>query len=65
MTTSVRTILQVVSWVACGATVIPAILFLSGSMELDQMKHVIMGATVVWFLSASVWMGREKKNHDE
>ena len=59
MTRPVKTVLQIVSWAACAATVVPAFLFLAGSMQLDTVKQMMMITTVIWFLTASFWMGKE------
>lgn len=53
-----RVILQIVSWAAILATIIPSILFLAGRMTLDQSKWWLLAATVVWFATAPLWMGR-------
>ncbi|HOP97056.1 MAG TPA: hypothetical protein PLK78_06405 [Verrucomicrobiota bacterium] len=52
---------QVVSWVSLGAVIIPAVLYLSGTVGLAQVKHVMIAATVLWFAAVPLWMGRRKK----
>jgi hypothetical protein len=54
-----RTILQIISWLSLVALVGPSVLYLTGSMELDRVKIYMMGATVVWFVSASLWMWKD------
>ena len=51
-----RKIAQWVSWLSLVALVAPSIIFLAGKMELDRMKTVMLVATIVWFISASLWM---------
>jgi hypothetical protein len=55
----IRVILQAVSWAAFVSTVVPACLYLNGTMGLDTMKHATMAATVVWFAATPFWMGRK------
>lgn len=50
---------QIVSWVALAAVLIPGLLFLSGSSSLDNVKGVMMAATVVWFIATPLWMERK------
>ncbi|MDF1571429.1 MAG: hypothetical protein P1P82_07430 [Bacteroidales bacterium] len=40
---------------------IPAILHFSGSMELDQIKNLMLVGTVVWFIGAIPWLGKKTK----
>lgn len=54
-----RTILQLVSWLALGATILPSILFLSNRLDLEQTKWIMLAATVVWFLATPLWMGHD------
>jgi hypothetical protein len=50
------TVARIVSWLALGATIGPAVLFYVDMMALDQMKLWMLVATVAWFASAPVWM---------
>jgi hypothetical protein len=53
-----RIVLQIVSCAALVATIVPSILFLVGRLTLDQSKWTLLLATVVWFATAPLWMGR-------
>ncbi len=53
-----RKILQVLSAVALLATILPALLFLSGKMDLTQVKTIMLVATAGWFVVTPTWMGR-------
>jgi len=55
-----RTIAQIISWLSLVALTIPSILYLTGSMELDAVKKIMLLASLVWFLSATPWMWKEK-----
>jgi hypothetical protein len=53
--------LQLVSWTALIATIVPAALFLAGrAMTLDQAKLIMLLATIAWFAVTPFWMGRPK-----
>ena len=55
-----RTIAQIISWLSLVALTVPSILYLTGSMELDTVKKIMLLASAVWFLSATPWMWKEK-----
>ncbi len=55
-----RTIAQIISWLSLVALTVPSILYLTGSMELDAVKKIMLVASLVWFLSATPWMWKEK-----
>ncbi len=38
----------------------PSVLFLTGRMELETVKTVMLVATVLWFVSAALWMWHEE-----
>lgn len=54
----IRLIAQVISCLALLWTVIPAVIFYAGGMGLDAMKWNMLAATVVWFVTSPLWMGR-------
>ncbi len=43
----------------------PPILFLAGSMALDRVKPIMLAATVIWFIAATLWMWENKKVQDD
>jgi hypothetical protein len=55
-----RTIAQIISWLSLVALTLPSILYLTGSMDLDAVKKIMLVASLVWFLSATPWMWKEK-----
>jgi apolipoprotein N-acyltransferase len=55
-----RTILQIISWTACAATLLAPLLFLTGQMTLDQVKLSLLVTTILWFAVTSLWMGRKQ-----
>ena len=50
------TILVIVSLLSLVALMLPSILFLAGRMELDTVKCIMMGATIVWFATGTPWL---------
>jgi hypothetical protein len=56
-----RILLQVISWAALTATIVPPMLFLSGRLSLTDMKLLMLWATVIWFAVTPLWMDREKQ----
>ena len=49
-------IAKIISWLSLIALIVPSIMFLAGRMELDQVKKLMLIATVVWFVTATMWM---------
>jgi len=60
-----KTICQLLSWVSLGLLIMLGILFLAGSISLDQVKWLAIVVTIVWFVSASLWMWRDKGAENE
>jgi hypothetical protein len=48
---------QLLSWVALAGIVVPGILFINGSVDLDRVKYVMLISTLVWFVATPLWMG--------
>ena len=56
---AMRRILQTISWLSLAAVVLPALLFLYGSVELTAVKSTLLVATIAWFIATPMWMGKE------
>ena len=57
----IKQITQLVSWLCLIVLVVPSVLFLTDKLpSLDQVKLVMLITTVVWFVSAPLWMWKEK-----
>lgn len=52
---------QIVSWLSLILLTAGPVLFYSGAVSLDTNKLMMNTATCIWFVSASLWMGRKKK----
>lgn len=47
-----RRLLRIISWLALAGTLLPAIAYFRGTLDLDAVKRWMLIATVVWFASA-------------
>ena len=57
----INNIAQIVSWLSLVILIMPSVLFLMGTFSsLDQVKLIMLVATVVWFVSTPLWMWKEK-----
>lgn len=54
-------VVKLISWISLVAVIAPSVLFLAGRMELDQVKLIMLIATVIWFVTAAMWMWRKKE----
>ena len=60
-----KTIAQYIALLSLVLLIAPSVLFLAGQMELQKVKFIMLIATVVWFVSATVWMWEHKTANDE
>jgi hypothetical protein len=51
---------QIASWLALAGTIVPALCFFAGRLDLNQVKAWMLAATVVWFVATPLWMERTK-----
>ncbi len=54
-----RPIAKIISWIALAATIAPALLYLSGNMDIAPVKTWMLVATVAWFVTVPLWMDRK------
>ncbi len=47
---------QIASVAALAGTILPAVLFLTGRLDLAAVKAWMLAATVVWFVATPLWM---------
>ena len=58
--------LQIISLLALIMTVVPSVLFLTGTVELEQVKLLMLISMIVWFAVTPFWMNqKEKERSDE
>lgn len=60
-----RLILRIVSLLSLVALILPSILFLAGRIELPTVKLWMLVATIVWFVTATPIMWKEKEQPAE
>lgn len=53
-----RRIIQIVSWLSLVGTIVPSLLYLAGTVDLEQSKRLLLAATIGWFVTAPLWIGR-------
>ena len=51
-----KRVAQIISYVALAATLLPAVLFFADRLELATGKLWMLGAALVWFVAAPLWM---------
>jgi hypothetical protein len=47
---------KILGLLALAATIVPPLLFMFKLLPLDAVKWIMLGATVVWFATAPLWM---------
>ena len=56
-----KIIAQIISWICLVVLIAPSVLYLAGKMtDLNQVKRLMLLATIVWFITAPVWMLSQK-----
>lgn len=56
-----KTLAQLLSWIALVGTIAPSFVYLGGGMTLDALKTWMLVSTVLWFVTVPLWMGRAEK----
>ncbi len=54
-----KPITKILSFIGLGLTVIPSFLVFSGSLTLDQHKTYMLIGTILWFVTAPMWMNKK------
>jgi len=53
-----KTLTQIISWIALAATIFVPMIYLGGRMELQTMITCLNAAAIVWFIATPIWMKR-------
>jgi len=56
-----RRLCQLVSWLSLAAVVGPGGAYLLGTVDLEQVKEIMLIGTVVWFIATPMWMGLKRE----
>lgn len=57
-----KKLLPIVSIIGLAFVVVPACLYLGGLTDKPQMKMLMLVGTVLWFVSAPLWMGKGEES---
>jgi hypothetical protein len=52
-------VLPWISWVALAATILPSCFYYTGTIDLNTTQWIMLAATIAWFVTTPLWMGRE------
>jgi hypothetical protein len=56
-----RTLLIIISFIGLGLTLIPSVLVLTGDVDIEQNKNLMMIGTILWFGTVVFWMNKKKE----
>ena len=48
--------LKIIAMLSLGLLILPSLLFLAGKLSLNQVKLLMLIATIIWFVSAALGM---------
>ena len=57
-----KTVLQAISCVSLAVLILAPVLYYLGKVELDTNKHIMLGCTVAWFVTAPFWMKTKSRS---
>ena len=53
-------ILELVSFLGLGATILPALIYFARLIDLNAVQWSAFIGTVLWFVATPIWMGRDR-----
>lgn len=56
-----RSLAKILGLLALAGIIVPAALFMLRLMPLEMMKVIMFAATLVWFVTAPLWIGRNQE----
>ena len=56
---------KIIALISLIVLIVPSVMFLTGAVELDKVKLVMLIATIVWFVSAAMWMWKDDSSEIE
>ncbi|WP_158279857.1 hypothetical protein [Coraliomargarita sinensis] len=54
-----KPVLSIISFAALALLTVPSVLYLSGVLELESMKLLMLIATVLWYVVTPLWMEKQ------
>lgn len=58
-----KLLLQIISYLGLGLSIIPAILVFQGSIDSATCKTLMALGTLMWFTTAPSWMNKSEEEH--
>jgi len=55
-----KNLAKIISFLALAASLVPSLLYFTGTIDHDAVKWTALIATIVWFVSTPVWAGQRK-----
>jgi hypothetical protein len=55
-------LLKIISFIGLGLTIIPSLMVLSGQMDINLNKSLMIIGTALWFTTVPFWMNRNQEN---
>lgn len=55
-----RILIPLVSIIGLALVIVPACLYLADAVDKPRMQSLMLVGTVLWFVSAPLWMGRDE-----
>ena len=59
------TILKIFSFIGLGLTIVPSVLVLTGNMDIETNKSLMMIGTLLWFGTVVFWMNKKKNPENQ
>lgn len=56
-----RTILKILSFIGLGLTILPSVLVLTRTIDMELNKTLMMVGTLLWFGTVVFWMNKNEK----
>ena len=53
-----KNLIKVISYIELGLTLVPAFLVFVGNIDLDSNKMLMLFGTIIWFVTAPIWMNK-------
>ena len=57
----IRLVAKMISLLILICLIVPSCMYLTGKMGLNQVKIIMNISTIVWFVTASLWMWKEDR----
>ena len=55
-----KNLAKIISFLALAASLVPSLLYFTGTIDHDAVKWTALIANIVWFVSTPVWAGQRE-----